>query len=311
MILVPAGTYKMGSRSSTEIDADEIPRHVVAISRPFYLGKYEITQAQWEAVMGYLPAVDSGGGKGDNYPAYNIDWKHCQRFAEALTSMGHGIFRLPTEAEWEYACKAETETRYYWGNDPSTTAIDAYAWHPQNADRSSHPVGLKRANRWGFHDMSGNVWEWCLDPYGPYARWPQLDPRGPAGNYYRAIRGGSWNPEESPLDCRSSNRDYKSPGYSRGYYNGVRIVREYYGDAPALRYTVKPTPTCTPTMTPTSTLTPTMTATPTPSSTPVPTVHYRSVLIPLAGYAGMRQAVGDGFSPGGIHSLGMSKRPFI
>ncbi|RJP32347.1 MAG: formylglycine-generating enzyme family protein, partial [Candidatus Omnitrophota bacterium] len=138
MVLIPAGTFTMGSPSSEkDRDDDEGPQHQVTISKPFYIGKYPVTQAQWLAVMGTNPA--EGYGVGNDYPVYNISWNDCQEFIKKLNQMGQGEFRLPTEAEWEYACRAGTTTRFFWGNDLNYTEIKDYAWY----DGNNNPRGTK------------------------------------------------------------------------------------------------------------------------------------------------------------------------
>ncbi|MBD3267322.1 SUMF1/EgtB/PvdO family nonheme iron enzyme [bacterium] len=186
MVLIPAGSFIMGSSHGAY---DEMPEHKVTLTKNFFMGKYEITQAQWESLMGYNRAY---AVEGPNYPVDWVRWEQCQEFLEKLNSMGHGTFRLPTEAEWEYACRAGTTTRFYWGDDPKHQLIHDYAkyWYHSPAPLK---VGSKRPNAFGLYDMSGNVWEWCHDLYSPnyYMMSPEIDPMGPTVGRYHALRGGS------------------------------------------------------------------------------------------------------------------------
>ena len=235
MVLVPAGTFTMGSPDDEQYrDSDEGPQHEVTITQPFYLGKYEVTQAQWRVVMGSNPSTDSSEasdygtrGVGDDYPVYYVSWNDCQTFIENLNAMGQGTFRLPTEAEWEYACRAGTTTRYYWGDDPSYSEIDNYAWYSgNNSPNGTKVVGQKLPNAWGLFDMSGNLWEWCNDRYSSsyYSNSPATDPQGPTSGSYRVARGGNWS--SYARYCRSAFRSYDSPVY-RYNYIGVRLLRSH------------------------------------------------------------------------------------
>ncbi len=208
LVLIRPGKFLMGSENG---DSDEKPVHEVTISRSFYLGKYEVTQAQWEAVMGSNPSCF----KGATLPVEQVSWEDCQKFIEKINSKGVGTFRLPTEAEWEYACRAGT-TGGYAGN------LDEMAWYDKNSGDMTHPVGTKKANPWGLYDMHGNVWEWCQDWYGPYPGSAVQDPKGAAGGSYRVARGGCWY--HDARICRSAARAGGSPS-SRHYNLGFRLVR--------------------------------------------------------------------------------------
>ncbi len=192
MIRVPAGTFLMGAPAekveSFDDEKDESPQHKVSITNPFYIGKYEITQAQWKAVMGDNPAKDFG--EGNDYPVYFVSWNDCHSFIEKLNSLGQGRFRLPTEAEWEYACRAGITTVFFWGDDPiSIKLIDEYAWtFGENEAKKCHVVGLKKTNLWGLSDVKGNVWEWCYDYYGKYVSADQIDPKGPSSGTHLVVR---------------------------------------------------------------------------------------------------------------------------
>ena len=189
-VLIAAGTFQMGCSSEAEDCAgDEKPRHEVTISKPYYLGKHEVTQAQWEAVMGSNPSKF----KGANRPVENVTWLDAQAFIKKLNAKeGHGRYRLPTEAEWEYAARAGSTTAYGFGDDVGQ--LGEYAWYQDNVGRETHPVGGKRANAWGLHDMHGNVGELVHDWYGKsYASAAAVtDPQGPGAGEGRVLRGGSW-----------------------------------------------------------------------------------------------------------------------
>ena len=184
-VLIPAGSFMMGSETSRP---DEKPTTKVIITKPFYLGKFEVTQEQWQTLMG----TNNGYYKGTNLPVEQVSWNDCQEFVGKLNGKVRGYeFRLPTEAEWEYACRAGTATEYSHG-DGATNLAD-YAWFTGNAEKRTHPVGEKKPNPWGLHDMHGNVWEWCQDWYGPYPGGEVTDPIGAQSGTTRVIRGGSWS----------------------------------------------------------------------------------------------------------------------
>jgi len=207
LVLIRPGKFLMGSETA----ADEKPVHEVTISQQFYLGKYEVTQAQWEAVMGSNPSYI----KGASLPVEQVSWEDCQLFIEKLNGKGVGTFRLPTEAEWEYACRAGT-TGDYAGD------LAELAWYNANSESKTHPVGTKKPNPWGLYDMHGNVWEWCQDWYGTYSQEKQIDPKGAAGGSDRVFRGGSWY--SSAYGCRSASRLWFWPSL-RSFSLGFRLVR--------------------------------------------------------------------------------------
>ena len=181
-----------------------------------------------------------------NLPVQFVTFAQIQSFVEALNQMNRGVFRLPTDAEWEYACRAGTSTRFYWGDDLNETEIDRYAWYWNNAQpQQPNPVGSKQPNAWGLYDMSGNVWEYCSDWYEPSAADAQIDPQGPSQSDFRIIRGGSF--ANDPLDCRSALRqqiNLSNPDFSAGHM-GFRLVMEAGGTP------TDPTPIQTPVPTPT------------------------------------------------------------
>jgi formylglycine-generating enzyme required for sulfatase activity len=221
---IPAGSFVMGAPGEVKDSRrNEGPIHDVKISKPFYIGIYEVTQGQWEAVMGTNPSKFNGK---PNHPVEKISWNNIQEFLEKMNSMGIGTFRLPTEAEWEYACRAGSKTRFYWGDDPGYININDYAWYEGNSEGKTHVVGEKKPNEWGLYDMSGNVHEWCQDWYEKYSNAKLADPKGPNQRKHIVYRGGAWN--ELPSYCRSTNRCYIQPGIKGLYPNlGFRLVRSH------------------------------------------------------------------------------------
>ena len=218
------GIFSMGSRpDELERHGDEDPVRQVTISKDYYLGKYEVTQEQWLALMGHNPSIFTDRADWGKHPVDNVSWNDCQSFITKLNTLGLGIFRLPTEAEWEYACRAGMSTRFYWGTDPKNQELHENAWGFSRAEGRSHPVGLKKPNNWGLFDMSGNVWEWCSDWRGNYMASDTLDPKGPASGTRKIYRGGSWFNE--PAALRSSNR-HGHPPDTRWTNAGLRLVLE-------------------------------------------------------------------------------------
>jgi formylglycine-generating enzyme required for sulfatase activity len=206
-----------------ERHGDEDPVRKVTISKAFYLSKFEVTQEQWMVIMGENPSVFTDKPNWRNHPVDNVSWNDCQYYIEKLNAMDLGTFRLPTEAEWEYACRAGTSTRFYWGQDSSNVELHQNAWGFSRAEGRSHPVGLKKPNNWNLYDMSGNVWEWCADWRGPYLESDTLDPKGPKNGASKIYRGGSWFNE--PAALRSANR-HGHPPDTRGTNAGFRLVLE-------------------------------------------------------------------------------------
>ncbi len=222
MVRIPAGTFMMGRYPDEQDSSDcEEPQHEATISRDFWLGKYTVTKGQWKAVMG--PELEDGSeaitALDENCPIYSVSWNDTQRFIDALnehikkTKQGTVLVRLPSEAEWEYAARAGTTTRFYWGDDPDYKDINYYAWWDGNAYGGSESdvriVGLKMPNDFGLYDMSGNVWEWCEDWFAEYPAGPVTDPVGPESGAHRVLRGGGWTNEGR--QCRSAYRSYALP----------------------------------------------------------------------------------------------------
>jgi formylglycine-generating enzyme required for sulfatase activity len=213
MVLIPAGKFLMGSLDSDKnVEDNARPQHWVRITKPFYLGKYLVTQEQWEAVMGSNPS----DFKGPKNPVETVSWDDCQEFLKKLNAksgFGEGKFQFPSEAQWEYACRAGSKTRYYFGDGEFW--LGDYAWYAAKPDYESHPVGEKKPNAWGLYDMHGNVWEWCADwyDYGYYARSLADDPTGPAKGSRRVGRGGGWGKPGGY--CTSSHRGDFPPGDRR------------------------------------------------------------------------------------------------
>jgi len=227
MVWINAGEFMMGAQSN-EIGAmgDEYPRHRVSIPDGFWLGKYEITQQQWEAIAGSWTFYFDGNPQ---RPAETVSWNHVHSlFLDRLNSLGPEIlWRLPSEAEWEYACRAgHDDTRFWWGNDPGYTLINNYAWCWQNNGHQTHDVGLKSPNPWGLYDMNGNVWEWCEDQYhNGYSGAPDDGSVwGTSSTNGRVARGGGWG-EYGAQFCRSSARGRDNAAYGYSIF-GFRLVRE-------------------------------------------------------------------------------------
>lgn len=210
-ILIPAGDLWMYSKGYTHKE----PVHKVTISRPFYLGKYPVTQKEWRAVMGDHPACFDG----ENRPVECVSWNNVQEFISKLNSKeGTERYRLPVEDEWEYACRGGTNTRYSFGD--TDLKLGEYAWYYGNSDHETHQVGQKKPNPWGLYDMHGNVWEWCQDKH--YRSYEEALAEGTAwetvGSTAIVLRGGSWvNYPDKCLSSSSSNFDSDYGTYSVGF----------------------------------------------------------------------------------------------
>lgn len=207
---IPAGSFYQGSDTSEpNRQKDEGPRHAVHISRGFYLATFEVTQQQWQSIMGSNPAIFSNLPHAKNRPVESVSWQECQDFIGKLNQKNIGTFRLPTEAEWEYACRAGSRSAYYWGEQMAENGSSDYAWANSRSMAMTHPVGQKKPNNWGLYDMSGNVWEWCSDWYGPYPAEEVTDPKGPVDGKMKVFRGGSWY--DFFESHRSANRHKHAP----------------------------------------------------------------------------------------------------
>ena len=216
MVKVEAGTFMMGATSEMKDPySDEKPVHQVTLTNDYYMGKYEVTQALWQAVMGSNPS----NFKGDNLPVETVNWNDCQEFISKLNSLTGRKFRLPTEAEWEYAARGGKKSRGYQYS--GSRKISDVAWYEGNSRSKTHPVGRKQANELGIYDMSGNVWEWCSDWYGSYSSSSQTNPMGSDSGAKRVRRGGSWC--YIARICRSSYRYGDAPD-CRGLYLGLRLA---------------------------------------------------------------------------------------
>ena len=216
MVKVEAGTFMMGATSEMQNSGDnEKPVHQVTLTKDYYMGKYEVTQALWQAVMGSNPSKF----KGDYLPVEMVSWDDCQEFIGKLNSMTGRKFRLPTEAEWEYAARGGKKSRGYQYS--GSNSISDVAWYTDNSGRKTHPVGTKQSNELGLYDMAGNVWEWCQDWYDSYVSSSQTNPTGVVLGWSRVYRGGGWN--NYPSSCRSSYRSYNAP-YSCYIGLGFRLV---------------------------------------------------------------------------------------
>ena len=210
MVYVSGGTFIMGGDESS----DQTPTHSVTLSS-YYICKYEVTQALWRAVMGSNPSKF----KGDNLPVEQVSWNDCQTFINRLNNYTGRNFRLPTEAEWEFAARGGNYSRHY--KYSGSNYISDVAWYCDNSGNRTHPVGTKQANELGLYDMSGNVWEWCSDRYGSYSSYSQSNPTGATSGFGRVERGGNWC--GLARYCCSSHRSYYAPGNSFDDL-GLRLV---------------------------------------------------------------------------------------
>ncbi len=217
-IRIPAGSFTMGSDKNDEYaQKDEWPAHQVTISKDFYLGQFEVTQRQWSVIMGYNPSVFRHPDK----PVDMVSWNDCQRFIKKLNQLGIGVFRLPTEAEWERSCLLGN---YIFRDDTGKIVnrqLRRYAWYNSRSEGKSHVAGTKRAGTNKLYDMMGNVWEWVNDWYGPYPETAQGDPKGPTEGGEKTYRGGSWFNEPEAL--RPANR-HRHPPHIPFTNAGLRLV---------------------------------------------------------------------------------------
>ena len=215
MIRVEGGTFMMGATKERDGEVDEKPVHQVTLS-DYFIGEAQVTQALWQAVM---DGDNPSRFKGANRPVECVSWDDCRQFISKLNELTGKRFRLPTEAEWEFAARGGKKSKgfKYSGSDN----IDGVAWYDGNSDGETKDVKTKLANELGLYDMSGNVWEWCNDWYDEYPSSPQTNPQGPSSGSYRVIRGGSWSADASC--CRTANRSGNPPAYS-SYTLGLRLA---------------------------------------------------------------------------------------
>lgn len=226
---VAPGQFKMGSPpDEAGRSDDEGPQTDVTITRGFWLGVFPVTQEEWRAIAARANLnPEPAFFRGPRLPVEQVSWNDCQTWLRELNTVEELAarlprdfhYRLPTEAEWEFACRAGSKSRFHFGDADANLAN--YAWHSANANGQPHPVGEKKANAWGFHDMHGNVWEWCNDRYGPLPGRPVTDPQGPPLGLNRLLRGGSWGVQ--PSRCRSAYRVWNRPDY-RDYTVGFRLA---------------------------------------------------------------------------------------
>jgi len=214
-VLIRPGSFTMGTDLFNK--GTDKTTHKVTLTKPFLLGKYEVTQEQWEQVMGSNPSKF----KGAKNPVETVSWTDCQSFVAKLNAKVSGqTFRLPTESEWEYACRADSTGTYCFGNDLRSMA--EYAWYDPNDKGTTHPVGEKKANAWGLYDMHGNVREWCADWYGAYPAAVVVDPQGSSSGSYRVIRGGCWS--DLADRCTAAARGHDKPSEMSSCV-GLRLAR--------------------------------------------------------------------------------------
>ena len=231
LIRIPKGTFTMGSPIDEDDEDDAIEcddeQHVVTISKDYYLSLKLVTQVQYEKVMGTNPSFFQGNevqGDSSNHPVEMVSWDNavefCKRLSELTEEKKAGrVYRLPTEAEWEHACRAGSKTAYCFGDD--SRSLGDYAWFRANSKEQTHPVGKKKANAWGLYDMHGNVWEWCCDRYGEYPKGEVSDPSGPKEGSLRVYRGGCW--DSIAAYCLSASRSWYYPS-SRCSLLGFRVA---------------------------------------------------------------------------------------
>jgi formylglycine-generating enzyme required for sulfatase activity len=218
LVLIRPGKFMMGSPDSEQgRESKEGPQHEVVITKPFYIGATQVTQAQYEAVMGTNPS----SFKGPTNPVEMVSWNDAAEFCKRLSPKTRQVVRLPTEAEWEYACRAGTETRFSFGD--SDGVLGDHAWCASNSGGKTQPVGQKTPNPWGLYDMHGNVWEWCADWYGDYTNGIVSNPSGPASGTRRMLRGGSWS-QGGAGAFRCASRRISDPSVRVNFY-GFRCAK--------------------------------------------------------------------------------------
>jgi formylglycine-generating enzyme required for sulfatase activity len=234
--LIPKGAFTMGSPTEEEGAGNDEEQHQVSISKDYYLATTEVTQGQYEMVMGTNPSYFQKRAilKSDSstYPVECISWDDAMEFCSRLSAISEEkqagrVYRLPTEAEWEYALRAGSKTAFSFGESPEL--LYDYAWFDGNSDNQTHPVGEKKPNAWGLYDMHGNVWEWCADWHGAYPKGAVTDPVGPRQGVYRVYRGGGWF--DSAADCRSALRRRSHPSDRKDFFVGFRVALSSSGSS--------------------------------------------------------------------------------
>ncbi|MCE9534503.1 MAG: formylglycine-generating enzyme family protein [Planctomycetes bacterium] len=222
-VWIPAGHFLMGSPNKEKGRGDDEIVHKVTFSKAFYMGTFLVTQEQWQAVMGNNPSEFKGA---KNLPVDSVSWDDCQAFCKKLSEKEQKTYRLPTESEWEYCCRAGTTTPFHNG-ETLAPELANYNGNYTYGDgkkgvylQKTVPVGSYAANPWGLYDMHGNLWQWCQDWHGGYPRTDAVDPQGARTGKYRSLRGGSWG--SHPVFCRAANRNYIDPEKSTEYY-GFRV----------------------------------------------------------------------------------------
>jgi formylglycine-generating enzyme required for sulfatase activity len=228
LVLIPKGTFMMGSPIEKEGASNDEEQHQVTISKDYYLGVTEVTQGQYEKVMGTNPShfVKRVIRKSDSsmYPVEQVSWEDAVEFCKKLSDLPEEkkagrVYRLPTEAEWEYACRSGSKSAYSFGE--SSKSLGDYAWFDGNSNGQTHPAGENKANAWSLYDMHGNVWEWCSDWYGEYPKGAVSDPTGPCEGSDRVFRGGTWL--RVAASCRSAARNWRDPSRRSSDY-GFRVA---------------------------------------------------------------------------------------
>jgi formylglycine-generating enzyme required for sulfatase activity len=226
-VYIAPGSFLMGSPEHEPGRGSDETQHEVTLTRGYSIQMTPVTQGQWKALMGSNPSNFPQGG--ENCPVEGVNWNDCQEFIKRINKMGEFAYRLPTEAEWEYACRAGASTSFFNGEISSKLfsrrdpCLDEIGWYSGNSGKKTHPVAEKKPNAWGLFDMNGNVCEWCQDWYGKYVAKPQIDPRGVLLGIGCVVRGGSWS--SNSQNCRSASRFYCPPN-SRRNFVGFRLVRD-------------------------------------------------------------------------------------
>lgn len=230
--LIPSGSFVMGSSNNQPRRGDDESQFQVTLTQEFYLGVFEVTQADYEKVMGsnnsFFQKEVIRNEDSSRYPVEQVSWEEAAEFCKKLSDMeaekkNGRLYRLPTEAEWEYACRAGSKTAYHFGE--SADRIADFAWIRANSEGKTHPVGGKKPNVWGLYDMTGNAWEWCQDEYGEYPLGSIQDPQGAKEGEYHVLRGGSWYHDAT--FCRSASRYHAIPSdrHNFGFRVAMTVVK--------------------------------------------------------------------------------------